>query len=203
MSKGFQDGTIVPFDEEFYSKMNEVLINNIPVSIHMKYLKPVVSPGKCYDRSLYMFFCYPNSLLVRGDNKDLEYRFGKESAGHGWIELGNYVYDPSMLLRFDKDLYYQIFSPTNVTRTSKDEYNEINNGFYDEVTNVSREDLKPGGIKRYELAVTIPLVKGIADMSGNEDFKREFEEYLSSICYDEHQVIEELIQGSKNILNKR
>lgn len=202
-SKGFQEGKIVPFDEDFYSKMKDTLINNIPVSIHIKYLKPVIPPGKCYDRSLYMFFCFKDSLLVRGNNKNLEYNFGKENAKHGWIELDNYVYDPSLLLRFDKDLYYQIYSPTNITKISKNEYNNINNGYYDEITSVNREDLKPGGKKRYELAVTIPLIKKIADMKDNEEFKNELEEYLSSICYDEQQVYEELNQGISYVMSKR
>lgn len=54
--KGVEDGNILPFDEEFYEKMSHTYISCLPVSIHMKYLKPIVGPGKCYDRSLYMFF---------------------------------------------------------------------------------------------------------------------------------------------------
>lgn len=82
LKKGVEDGNILPFDEEFYEKMSNTYISCLPVSIHMKYLKPIVGPGKCYDRSLYMFFCFKDAVLVRGDNKDLELRYGKENAGH-------------------------------------------------------------------------------------------------------------------------
>lgn len=61
--------------------------------------------------SLYMFFCLDNAILVRGDIKSLELQSGPYDAFHGWIELDNYVYDPTALMRFDKDLYYQIYQP--------------------------------------------------------------------------------------------
>jgi hypothetical protein len=36
------------------------------------------------------------------------------------------------------------------------------------------------------------LTKGIAEMESNEDFKRELNDYLESIQYDEKQVYEEM-----------
>lgn len=144
---GIKNGQIEPFDEEFYSHMNDVIVANIPVAIDIKYLKPKMAPGKCYDRSLSMFFCFPNSYLVRGDNKDLELNYGKDNAGHGWIELEDYVYDPSLRMKFNKELYYKMYQPTNVKRCSKEEYDLFNGNFYDEVRSISREDFKPGGKK--------------------------------------------------------
>ena len=70
LNKGVADKKIIPFDDEFYEKLNHTYISGLPVSIHIKYLKPIVGPGKCYDRSLYMFFCFDDAILVRGDNKD-------------------------------------------------------------------------------------------------------------------------------------
>lgn len=61
LKKGLEDGSIVPFDDEFYEKMNHTYVSCLPVSMHMKYLKPILPPGKCSDRSLYMFFCFPNA----------------------------------------------------------------------------------------------------------------------------------------------
>ena len=55
-SKGLSEGKIVPFDNEFYEKMSHTFFNCIPISMHIKYLKPTASPGKCYDRSLFIFF---------------------------------------------------------------------------------------------------------------------------------------------------
>lgn len=159
--------------------------------MHIKYLKPTAPPGKCYDRSLFMFFCFDDALLVRADNKDLELRFGKENAGHGWIEIGNYVYDPSLMMRFEKDLYYKIYSPTDVHKATKEDYKKVNGSYYDDVRNTSIDDFKIGGSKRTDLCVSIPLVRGIAEF--NEQFKKELEEYLTLIQYDEKQVYDELV----------
>ena len=76
---------VLPFDEEFYQKMNHTYIGCLPVSIHMKY-----GLNNCYDKSLYMFFCFKNAVLVRGDNKDLEYRYGKKMqviVGLKWMGI--------------------------------------------------------------------------------------------------------------------
>lgn len=189
--KGLEDGSIVPFDNSFYERLSHTYISCIPVSMHIKYLKPTIGPGKCYDRSLYMFFCFDDALLVRGDNKDLELRYGKDNAGHGWIELGDYVYDPTLLLRFRKDVYYNLYCPTNVHKYSVEQYAKENKEFYDDIKHTTLDDYKPGGKKRMDLCLMIPLLKGIADNSNNEDFKRDVFYYLNSIQYDEQQVYEE------------
>lgn len=192
-NKGKENGSIVPFDDEFYEKMSHTYISCIPVSLNIKYLKPTFGPEKCYDRSLEMFFCFENALLVRGDNKDLELKYGKENAGHGWIEIGDYVYDPSLLLRFEKDVYYELYCPTNVSKYSKDDYirDRENKDFYEEIKTTTLQDFQPNGRKRIDLCLTIPLVKGIAEMGTNEEFKKELNDYLKLIQYDERQVFEE------------
>ena len=199
MSKGLQDRKIVPFDEEFYKAMSTTYFNCLPISMHIKYLRPTCPPGKCYDRSLLMFFCFDDALLVRANNKDLEVRFDKEDAGHGWIEIGDYVYDPSLLLRFDRDLYYKIYKPSKVSKTSVDEYRKNDNGYYDEVRNTRLEDFEPGGRKRCDLAVNILLAKGIAEFS-EDGFKEELNEFLEDIKYDENQVYLELVARCDEIL---
>lgn len=202
-NKGLVEGKIVTFNEEFYKNMSHTYFNCIPISMHIKYLKPTTPPGKCYDRSLLMFFCFDDALLVRANNKDLELRFGKELAGHGWIEIGNYVYDPSLMMRFEKDLYYKIYRPTDVHKISKEEYIKVNGSYYDEVRNTTLEDFKLGGKKRTDLCVSIPLVLGIAEMSNDENFKRELDEYLTSIQYDEKQVCEELASKCRFSFNRK
>lgn len=189
-NKGLKSGDIVPFDDEFYSKLNNTYITGLPVSIHIKYLRPIIGPGKCLDRSLYMFFCFKNALLVRANNKDLELRYGKEDSMHGWIEIDNYVYDPSLLLRFDKDLYYKIYTPTDVSKYTIDEYCNIyhNRMLYEDISNTTINDLLPNGNKRIELFNNIPLIKEIANMSNNEDFINGLNDWLSTINYDEKEI---------------
>ncbi len=203
--KGLENGSIVPFDDEFYEKMSHTYISCIPVSLNIKYLKPIVGPGKCYDRSLEMFFCFEESLLVRGDNKDLELKYGKENAGHGWIEIGDYVYDPSLLLRFKKETYYEIYKPYNVSKTTTEEYKnccDSNKQFYEDIVNTKLSDFQPNGRKRTDLGLMIPLVQGIAEMGTNEDFKRELNDYLKLIQYDERQVYEEMNAQFQKCFNR-
>ena len=192
--KGVSDNKIVPFDDELYDKMDQVYISGLPVSIHIKYLKPKFPPGKCYDRSLYMFFCFDDAILVRGDNKDLELEYGKEKSGHGWIEIGDYVYDPSLMMRFDKELYYEIYNPINVTKCNKDEYCSTKDrcALYTDVKNTSIDDFKPYGKKRIELFITMPLVKEIARYSDNPKFIDELNEFIKLIQYNEEEIYNEL-----------
>lgn len=201
-TKGIKEGKIVPFDDEFYNKMSHVYFNCIPISMHIKYLRPTMGPGKCYDRSLYMFFCFDDSLLVRGDIKVLEVKYGKKQAGHGWIEIGDYVYDPTTLMRYEKEYYYQLYKISNVQKTSKEEYNKINNNYYDEVRSVSISDFQPNGKKRMDLLVTIPLIKEISALSGNEQFKNEVEKYLEEIQYDSQKIYEESERKFFKLLRK-
>lgn len=205
LKKGVEDGNIVPFDDEFYEKLSYTYIKCLPVSIHMKYLKHILRPGKCYDRSLYIFFCFPNAVLVHGDNKDLELKYGKEKAGHGWIEMAGYCYDPTLLLRFKKETFYEIYKPYNVSKTTTEEYKnccDYNKQVYEDIVNTKLSDFQPNGRKRTDLCVVIPLVQGIAEMETYIDFKNELDDYLKLIQYDERQIYEEMNQAFQKCLEK-
>ena len=193
-SQGIVDKRIIPFNEELYEKMSHTYISGLPVSMHIKHIKPIIPPGKCYDRSLYMFFCFEDAILVRGDNKDLELLYGRENAGHGWIEIGDYVYDPSTMKRYDKALYYEMYKPYNVSKGSKKEYCSYpgNKELYDDIQSTTIDDFKPSGRKRVELAVIIPVVRGIAEASENQEFIDDLNTYLTQIQYDEEEIYNEL-----------
>lgn len=185
-NKGLKDGTITPFDQDLYEQMNHTYINGVPVSMNLKYLKPILPPGKCYDRSLYMFFCFDDALLVRGDQKDLEIRYSKEDAGHGWIEKDGYAYDPSLLRKYPVDLYYKIYGVSNVYKCNHAEYVSIspeNKKIYDKVRNATLQDYQPNGKYRSELLLSMSLVKGIAEMSGNTEFQKDLDDYLKLVQY--------------------
>ena len=40
---------------------------------------------------------------------DIQYNYGKGHEGHGWVEVGDFVYDPSLMLKFDKETYYSYY----------------------------------------------------------------------------------------------
>lgn len=87
--KALKDGQITRFDEEVFEKMSDTIISGLPVSLYIKYSNYLFGEGTCYDRSLYMFLAFDDALLVRGDNKDLKYNYGKGHEGHGWVEKGD------------------------------------------------------------------------------------------------------------------
>ena len=203
--KGLEEGKIVPYDFDFMEHLNNKFFNGIPVSIHMKHLKPIMPPGQCYDRSFYMFCCFDDAILVQGDNKDLELRYGKDHAWHTWIERGDYVYDPSIMKRFDKDIYYKIFKPKNIKRKTKEEFcsDEDSKKFYDSISKTTIEDYLPGGEKRTSLLVSLPLVMGIANVEGNEEMKRELDSWLERIDYNPEQIHNQANEERRSILNKK
>lgn len=202
-NKGIKDSNILPFDEEFYEKISHTYISCLPVSMHIKYLNPIIGPGKCYDRSLYMFLCFDNAILVRGDNKALELTYGKNHAGHGWIEIGDYCYDPSLLLKFKKETYYEIYKPYNVSKTTIDEYKTCNKQLYEDIVSTKLIDFQPNGKKRIDLCTVIPLIQAIAKGKNNEDFKKELNEYLELIHYDENEIYEEMNTTIQKCLYKK
>ena len=200
--KGLKDGRITLFDDDFYDQLSKTYVSCLPVSIHIKYLKPIVPPGKCFDRSLYMFFCFDNAYLVRGDNKDLALRYGIDGATHGWIEIDNYVYDPSSLLRYDKKLYYEMFKPTNISKCNKDEYcmDDSCRKLYEDIKKTTILDFRPNGKKRMDLVMMIPLIEGIAKESGNQEFIDVLNDYLNTILYDEKTINKELEDAMDEVI---
>lgn len=203
LKKGVEEGNIVPFNDEFYEKLSHTYIGCLPVSMHIKYLKPKYGPGECYDRSLYMFFCFQNAVLVRGDNKYLELEFGKDNAGHGWIEIDDYCYDPSLLLKFKKETYYEIYKPYNVSKITLDEYKnccEFNKQVYEKVVNTKLSDFQPNGKKRTDLCIMIPLFQETANMKNDSEFKEKLNDYLKLVQYDKKQAHEEIISNFQNHL---
>lgn len=200
---GVKKGLIIPFNDELYSELNKTIVNNIPVDIEIKYLRPDVGPGKCWDRSLYMFFSLEGSVLVRGSLEYFRF-FGDESyENHGWVERDGLVYDPTWRCIYDKDYYYKIFNVQNVSRYTKDDYcnaNELNREIYEKVKNTTRQKLKEDNDLRFSLSISVPLLREIARL--NSDFKVELEKYLEEIDYDEEQIIKAMNEKIEKELQK-
>ena len=199
----YQDGLsrnkIIPFDEEFYDSISNTFIGGLPVSIHIKYLRPIIPPGKCYERSLYMFFCFDDALLVRGNIKNLELKYGKENSGHGWIEKDGYVYDPTSLLRYEKELYYDIYNPKNITRCNIEEYckYDSNKELYEDIKNTTIDSYKTNFRKKMDLLLTIPLIEEEAKRSNDKDFINDLFDYINKLDYNPNEISIELNEKIK------
>lgn len=200
LKKGLEDGSITPFDEALYEQMDHTYINCIPVSMHIKYMLSCdMLTGKCLARSLYMFFCLEDALLVRAYDGDL--CLSSNNKEHGWIEMNDYVYDPILLLRFKKEVFYDIFKPYNITKTTIEEYKNCcieNRILYEDVKNTKLSDFYPNGSKRINLCIKVPLIKGIVYNSNNPAFREDLDYYLNTIYYNGKQ-----IQGELNVKVKK
>ena len=201
--KALKKGKITDFDDEIYKKMSNIIIACLPVSFYIKYSHYLFAKGTCYERSLYMFLALDDALLVRGNNKDLEYNYGKGHGGHGWIEIGEYVYDPSLMLKFDKDVYYALYGCDNVTKMDKQSYLLQHKEFFDSQVSHDYEDFKPNGKRRLDLGVLIIQLKALSEMIDDDKFSKDLNDYLSYIEYDENQIYEERLAAIKGLSNNK
>ena len=202
-NKGLKEGKITRFDEEIFDKMSNTIIACLPVSLYIKYSNHLFAQGTCYDRSLYMFLALEDALLVRGNNKDLEYNYGKGHEGHGWIEIGDFVYDPSLMLKFDKDTYYSLYGCSNVIKTDKKTYLSEHKEFVDFHVSHDFDEFRPGGKRRLDLGILIIQIRALSQMLGDEKFTKDFNDYLTLIEYDEKQISEEREKAIQRILTDK
>ena len=201
--KAVREGKITNFEDEIYDEMSDTIIACLPVSLYIKHSKHLFPIGTCYDRSLYMFLALDDALLVRGKNKDLEYNYGKGHEGHGWIERGNYVYDPSLMLKFDRDTYYELYGSSDISRCDKETYLREHKDFVDQHVSHSLDDFKPGGDRRLELGILIIQLRTLSNLIDDEEFSNELEDYLDAIEYDEGQIQREREIAIQKILSDK
>lgn len=188
IKEGLSKGNIVPFEKELYDRLNKIYFVGIPMSMYLKYLKPnnkLLKQG--LDRSLFITMGLKEATLARGNVKNLELEFGKEHALHGWVECGKWVYDPTTLLKFKKDLYYKIYEPTNISYSKPEEYTD--DTWYQEIIHTALKDLKPNGKKREDLIISVPLIQGYANAINNRELSNELGKYLNKVSYKQKEVI--------------
>lgn len=203
--QGVQEGKITDYDDDFWCRLDNLIFLTVPVSLHIKYISAPdydqTKVGKCYDRSLLMFIANKDALLVGGISADLEAIHGEGSGIHFWLELGDYVYDPSTVKKYEKEIYYQIHQPRDVRKQSWADVDKDKLDYYNSIRETKIEDYMPGGSERYKLLSTIPLLMGIA--KGNEDFMNDLNAYLKKIQYDENEIYEEFKEIEGKYLAKR
>ena len=197
--EGLEKNKIFKFDNTFYKKLEKTFVNTLPLSIYIKYLRPQTKEGDWINTSLYMFMALDNVVLVRANNKNLEYSYGIDASRYGWVEDESFVYDPTLLAKIDKKLYYKMFMPYNIERTTKKEYlkNEDNKKTYEYIKSTKLSDFMPGGSKRGELVNTIPNVIHLAFMDNDSKFKEELDRYLDKINYNYYKIYKEELEKEK------
>ena len=202
-NKAIKEGKITQFDDEIFQQMSNTVIACFPVSFYIKHSNHMFAQGTCYDRSLYMFLALDDAILVRGNNKDLEYNYGKGHEGHGWVEVGNYVYDPSLMVKFDKDTYYALYGCSNVSKIDKKTYLEQHKEFVDKLVSHNFDEFRPGGKRRLDLGILIIQIRALSQILDDEQFTKDFNDYLTLIEYDEKQISEEREKTIQRILTDK
>ncbi len=170
------------FEPELYKRLDSVIFAGIPASIQIKYLKPILPPGKCFERSYLITMGFEDYLLVCGDRKDMELVYGKDAAWHYWVEKDGWVYDPTMLLKIDKNIYYKAFGVTVNTTQTKEELMQDDN----------YRKAASGEFDKFILLSAIPLIEGIAKLKGDNNFINEVEDYKQRVGYSPEELSEEL-----------
>ena len=122
--KGHDTQKITEFDDEFNQKLKNKVIQNLSVYQIIHDFKPNEERDKvgfCFERSFLMFISNKDAVFVKGKNKILELKYDKNSAQHAWIEVGDFVYDPTTVTRYPKSLYYKMLKVTNVDKVTHEE----------------------------------------------------------------------------------
>ena len=70
---------------------------------------------------------------LEGILKHWNIKYGKGHEGHGWIETEDFVYDPSLMLRFEKNTYYSLYGSSKVTKIDKQTYLSQHKDFVDAI----------------------------------------------------------------------
>ncbi len=183
MQQGLNNGTIVPFEQDLYDRLDNIYFCGATLSIWLKYLKPTCGmPGQCEDRSLFIAAGLQDATLVRANLKNLELLHGKDDSWHFFVSYNGWIYDPSSLYRFREDVYYDLFRPSNVQRFESEDYK--NSYSYLSITNTTLEDLQTFSSKKMWFYTGLQGVMSIANISQDENFKQEIKSMLERINYD-------------------
>ena len=108
-------GKIRPFDEEFYSSLEGMYYNGIPVYYYLMRM----NMGQCYDCSAILGLALGDCKICRGNLRKAPTSSGND-FGHGWVEKDGLVYDTTWQIITDKHTYYKLFGASRVSaRNSK------------------------------------------------------------------------------------
>ena len=115
LDKKKKSGKIRPFDEEFYSRLDGMYYNGIPVYYYLMRM----NMGKCYDCSAILGLALGDCKICRGNLNKAPTSSGND-FGHGWVEKDGLVYDTTWQIITDKHTYYRLFGASGVSaRDSK------------------------------------------------------------------------------------
>lgn len=197
--KGINEGTICQFDDDFNDVLKQSYILGMPVYFFVKYLNNPGDYDKNYDKSLFVFLCFDDAILVKGKTN-----FNKRKV-HNWVEKDGYVYDPELLMRFNKDLYYQLYKPTDVEsidiKTFRSESMD-NEDLYTDARETTIDKLLEDGFIRFALSDSVPIMQRFAKDSEDPEYKMLLDAFLTQVEYDPDKIHRQFVRYTDKLIEK-
>ena len=190
MLKGARKGYLGIYDEELLTKLRNIYYGGLPASILL--LHSGMCNGKCYDRATLLAYAldydyeivYANINTIKLNPLYVDYcKENPLNAEHVFVEVTDennmkWVYDTSIGLIIEKDLYYKIEKPVVRHRNSK----EKNIKFMEE--QLANSDIEND---KYMSALMIPMLEYSLEpinIMYEEQLKKEIEIFKQRINYD-------------------
>lgn len=104
---------------------------------------------------------------------------------------------------FAQDTYYALYGCSNVSKIDKKTYLEQHKEFVDKHVSHDFDEFRPGGKRRLDLGILIIQIRALSQMLGDEQFTKDFNDYLTLIEYDEKQISEEREKTIQRILTDK
>lgn len=113
--KNINNGKILKFQEnkklmKLTKKVNMFIDNQKTITLE-ELFKQGLNIGKCRLTSTYLSFCFKHFTLVEyGECKILVNTLNSPFGEHAWLEVGDYIYDTTLMLMIQKKLAYEKLS---------------------------------------------------------------------------------------------
>ena len=113
-------GKIKKFDDEFYAQFDNMFYIGIPIYYYLEKM----SMGRCFDASAVLALALGGEAKVcRGVLRNAALLDDKKFV-HGWVEVGDTVYDTTWKIIADKKTYYKTFGAKASSKTPQKEFFE-------------------------------------------------------------------------------
>lgn len=200
---GIKHGLIHPYEKELIENLRNVYYGGVPASIML--LCDELCAGRCYDRGLLVTFGFGDDdfQLVDADIDGIT--LNPKYVDSGFEHYGNHcfaertdkngttwVYDTTVGMVYEKNLYYMIERP-QITKINSEE---------DTLAFCDYKDIKNADIERdkYVLPLILPTIESIAESSKDyyaKNLREEITRFKKEIDYD--GICEERYQDMKRL----
>lgn len=150
-----------------------IIYSVMPAIIYIKYERPTALPGNCMERAYLLSTAIEDSVVVYGEQSEI--------GMHFWIENGSTCYDPTSLMEYDKDVYYDVNGIKRVDVISRDELESLEFIQYCRKRKIEDFDTDPAYFQ--DLNFLFPYIQDDLKYRAMPDIKKEIDDYLERIGY--------------------